>query len=155
MKYTPIAGTELFIKEYKKNYDINTVLTVVDTSNIPCLYLYSDKQKSSNKQSLHRHRNEKQKNRKRRRRRRSMRGRVLSKTYRLRFYFNTRGQNAWSRFQDFRIFTHFLQLPGPGLVFNGALARGPPPPGSGAVQDVSPRRIFFCVSSFLFASGVF
>lgn len=53
MKYTPIAGTELFIKEYKKNYDINTVLTVVDTSNIPCLYLYSDKQKSSNKHQMY------------------------------------------------------------------------------------------------------
>ena len=53
MKNTPISGTELFIKDYKKDHDINTVLTVVDTSCIPYLNLFSEKQKPRNRHLIY------------------------------------------------------------------------------------------------------
>jgi len=48
LKNTPIKGSELFIKKYKKVFDVNTILTVVDTSELPNVHLFSEKQQPSN-----------------------------------------------------------------------------------------------------------
>lgn len=46
LKHKPILGTEAFIKKYKENYDINTVLTVIDTSRLPYVSLFSPTRKT-------------------------------------------------------------------------------------------------------------
>ncbi|RTK92960.1 MAG: hypothetical protein EKK61_02200 [Rickettsiales bacterium] len=48
LKGKPILGTELFIKEYKENYDLNTALTVIDTRKLPYVNLCSPIRKSNN-----------------------------------------------------------------------------------------------------------
>lgn len=48
LKGKAILGNESFIKEYKKNYDLNSVLTVIDTRQLPYVNLCSPTRKANN-----------------------------------------------------------------------------------------------------------
>lgn len=47
LKNTAIKGTELFIKKYKKYFDINSIAMTINTSSLPNVQLFSDIQEPS------------------------------------------------------------------------------------------------------------
>lgn len=54
LKNTTIKGTELFIKKYKKYFDINSIAMDIDTSFLPNVQLFSDVQEPSKRHKIRR-----------------------------------------------------------------------------------------------------